>query len=68
MNPIVHIEHPRQASRSRIGSAAWDDFEPVARSRRAPAGAAHARTKARLRHAHITYAETPALYLREEMS
>ena len=67
MNPITHIEHPRQASHPRIATAAWDDFEPAAR-RRAPAAAtATIRTKARLRHAQITFAESPDLFLREEM-
>jgi hypothetical protein len=68
MNPITHIEHPRQAIRTRMATAAWDDFEPTARRRRAPVTSAPLRTKARLRHAHVTFAETPDIYLREEMS
>ena len=68
MNPIAHIDHPRQAGRPRIATGAWDDFEPAARRRRAPVSVAAPHTKARRPHAHLTYAETPALYLREEMS
>jgi hypothetical protein len=68
MNPITHIEHPRQATHPRIATAAWDDFEPTGRRRRAPVAMAPDRTKARLRHAHLTFSETPDLYLREEMS
>jgi hypothetical protein len=68
MNPITHIDHPRQAARPRIATAAWDDFEPTARRRRSPVSATVPRTKARLRHAHVSFSETPDLYLREEMS
>ena len=68
MNPITHIEHPRQAAHPRLATAAWDDFEPTARSRREPTATSTARTKARLRHTHVSWGETPDLYLREEMS
>jgi hypothetical protein len=68
MNPIAHIEHPRQASHLRLATAAWDDFEPTPRRRSAPFAASTARTKARARHAHLSWSETPDLFLREEMS
>ena len=69
MNPIAHIDHPRQAIRSHIALGEWDDFAPAPRrERRAPAAASIARTKARARHAHLSWSETPDLYLREEMS
>jgi hypothetical protein len=66
MNSIVHTDHSRRTSHLRLGAAAWDDFEPTTRRRSAHARPA-ARTKARVRHAHISFAETPDLYLREEM-
>jgi hypothetical protein len=69
MNPITHTDHPRQAAHGRLTSAAWDDFEPVARRRRAaPVRSLSERTKARPRHAHLSWAETPDLFLREEMA
>jgi hypothetical protein len=68
MNLITHIEHPRQAAHPRLAIAAWDDFEPTARSRRARTATSSVRTRARLRHAHVSWGETPDLYLREEMS
>jgi len=69
MNSVAHIDHPRQAIRSRIALGEWDDFAPAPRrERRAPAAASIARTKARARHAHLSWSETPDLYLRDEMS
>jgi hypothetical protein len=68
MNPITHIEHSRQALRTRVATATWDDFEPTTRRRRASVATASVRTKARLHHSHLTFDETPDLYLREEMS
>jgi len=69
MNPVAHMDHPRQASHARLATVAWDDFEPVPRRlHRAPAAAPVVRTKAHPLHAHLSWAETPDLYLREEMS
>jgi hypothetical protein len=69
MNPITHINHPRQATHSRVGTGTWDDFEPAPRrSRRMPVAAIAARTKAHPSHSHLSWSETPDLYLREEMS
>jgi hypothetical protein len=70
MNPITHTQHARQAAHSRLGVGSWDDFEPTRRSRRAhqPVAATTARTKAHPRHAHLSWSDTPDLYLREEMS
>jgi hypothetical protein len=67
MNPMTHIEHPRQTRHSRVASAMWDDFEPTTRRRRAPVAGAPIRTKAHARHSHLTFADTPDLFLREEM-
>jgi hypothetical protein len=70
MNPITHTDHSRQAAHTRLGVGAWDDFEPTRRSRRhdGPVAAATARTKAHPRHSHLSWSETPGLFLREEMS
>ena len=69
MNPITHTDHARQAAHTRLGVGTWDDFEPAPRRRRShTAVAGAARTKARARHAHLSWSETPDLYLREEMS
>ena len=66
MNPVPHIDHPQQASGRSGGFNAWDDFER-APGRRTAAARPVARTKARVRHAHLSFTQTPALYLREEM-
>ena len=69
MNPITHTNHERQAAHSRLGAGTWDDFEPAPRRhRRHPVAANVVRTKAHPRHAHLSWSETPDLYLREEMS
>ena len=69
MNPIAHIDHPRQAIRPNIAAGEWDDFAPAPRrERHSPAAASITRTKARARHAHLSWSETPDLFLREEMS
>ena len=69
MNSVAHINHPRQAIHPHMSAGEWDDFEPAPRrQRRAPIAANVVRTKARARHAHLTWSETPDLYLREEMS
>ena len=69
MNPITHTDHARQAAHARLGVGTWDDFEPTRRSRRDHAPVATSmRTKAHPRHAHLSWSETPDLYLREEVS
>ena len=69
MNPVTHMNHPRQSAHLRLGVGTWDDFEPAPRRRRhASVAAPVARTKAHPQHAHLSWAETPDLYLREEMS
>ena len=69
MNSITHTDHARKAVHTRLGVGAWDDFEPTRRSRRSHAPVATSmRSKAHSRHAHLSWSETPDLYLREEMS
>jgi hypothetical protein len=70
MNPVTHTYHARRATHSRLGAGAWDDFEPAPRPRRrhAPVASTAVRTKAHPEHAHLSWTETPDLYLREEMS
>jgi hypothetical protein len=69
MNPVTHTEHPRQAARLRVGSGMWDDFEAAPRRPRRPVAAERAtRTYARPQHSHLSWSETPDLYLREEMA
>jgi hypothetical protein len=69
MNPITHTEHSRQTAHLRIGSGMWDDFEPAPRRPRRPVAAERAtRIHARPQHSHLSWSETPDLYLREEMA
>jgi hypothetical protein len=69
MNTITHTNHARQAAHTRLGVGTWDDFDPAPRRPRShPVAASAVRTKARSRHAHLSWSETPDLYLREEMS
>jgi hypothetical protein len=68
MNPITHTQHARRPVHARIGAGTWDDFEPVMRRRRnQPIAASIARSKAHPHHSHLSWSETPDLYLREEM-
>jgi len=68
MNPITHTEHARQPVHTRLGVGTWDDFEPVARRRRNETiSGSSAQSKAHPRHSHLSWSETPDLYLREEM-
>ena len=63
---------PQPATRTRhvrMSDAAWDGFDSPRRNRRSAARVSPgAHSKATLRHAHLTFAETPEMYLREEMA
>ena len=45
----------------------WDGCDTPRRTRRAASPMPVHHTKAAVAHAHLTFAETPAMYLREEM-
>ena len=61
---------PQTATRSRhvrVSDEMWDGFDTPRRNSRTAARMPQTHSKAALPHAHLTFAETPAMYLREEM-
>jgi hypothetical protein len=69
MNSMALPQPTTRSRRVRLSDAAWDGFDAPRRNRRSAAPlSAGAHSKATLRHAHLTFAETPEMYLREEMS
>ena len=62
---------PQPATRFRhvrMSAEAWDGFDTPRRDRRRATRVAATHSKAAPAHAHLTFAETPEMYLREEMA
>lgn len=68
MNSMVFPQSPTRARHARLSAAMWDDFDAPRRDRRRAGRMPVTHSKAAPRHAHLTFAETPADYLREEMA
>jgi hypothetical protein len=68
MNSMALPQPTTRSRRVHLSDAAWDGFDTPRRNRRPVTRAATAHSKAAPPHAHLTFAETPELYLREEMA
>jgi hypothetical protein len=68
MNSMPLAQPATRARRVRVSDAAWDGFDTPRRDRRPATRTAATHPKATLRHAHLTFAESPEDFLREEMA
>jgi hypothetical protein len=68
MNSMTSHQPPRRARHARVSTQAWDEFDAPRRDRSRTHRAAAGHTRAAVAHAHLTFAESPGLYLREEMA
>jgi hypothetical protein len=69
MNSMALPQPATRSRRVRMSDAAWDGFDSPRRNRRSAGRvSAGAHSKATPRHAHLTFADTPDLFLREEMA
>ena len=68
MNSMTSLQPATRARRVRVSAEMWDGFDTPRRERRPATRVATTHSKAAPAHAHLTFAETPDDYLREEMA
>jgi hypothetical protein len=67
MNSMALPQPSTRSRRIRVSDEMWDGFDAPRRARRTAGRMSQTHSKAALPHAHLTFAESPAMYLREEM-